>query len=478
MVVGEGKVGLATASERIFGDICSVEAEKVGETPPCKIGISSLPADANSQIPNCPKCRSKKTWHNGHRNPLFGRPIQRWICRDCGYRFADPVDVAKAKEEFQQEQLIESNSFLIGNNIQDTCQICDEETSRFSVYPTQETKNLVTELKQKLEVPQKETYDLKDLKGAIINFVFYLKQQEKAEVTQTYYGYNLDFLVTHGANLFDPESVKDVLVNKLKDTITLKDKTEVRKYNLLKAYKSFAKAYGISLKETMFHSYKPTRKIPYLPPETHMDQLIASCSYEMAAFLQLLKETGARPVEAMRILWEELDFLQRKIPINHPAKGCNPRVLSMSEKLVNMLKKLPQTQTKVFIYKNERNAGRTFRKMRQQAITKTGIPELAKITMYTFRYWRATVEFQETQKEVPVMILLGHKSTKYLWLYVQLAHIYFGGTPKYSSIWVHDREQESKIADEGYTYIRTDPKDGASLYRKQISASAQLIGHD
>jgi hypothetical protein len=42
------------------------------------------------------------------------------------------------------------------------------------------------------------------------------------------------------------------------------------------------------------------------------------------------------------------------------------------------------------------------------------------------------------------MVLLGHTSTKYLWLYVQLAHIYFSGTPKYSSIWVTDREQESK----------------------------------
>jgi hypothetical protein len=116
--------------------------------------------------------------------------------------------------------------------------------------------------------------------------------------------------------------------------------------------------------------------------------------------------------------------------------------------------------------------------MRKHAITKTGIKELRKITMYTFRYWRATVEFQETQKEVPVMILLGHTSTKYLWLYVQLAHIYFGGTPKYSSIWVTDREQETKAADEGYTYIRTNPKDAASLYRKVISSGAQLIGHD
>jgi hypothetical protein len=32
------------------------------------------------------------------------------------------------------------------------------------------------------------------------------------------------------------------------------------------------------------------------------------------------------------------------------------------------------------------------------------------------------------------MILLGHKSTKYIFTYVQLAHIYFGGVKKYVTI--------------------------------------------
>jgi integrase len=43
----------------------------------------------------------------------------------------------------------------------------------------------------------------------------------------------------------------------------------------------------------------------------------------MAALLQTLKETAARPVEALRILWEDIDFIQNKISINYPAKNCN-----------------------------------------------------------------------------------------------------------------------------------------------------------
>ena len=65
------------------------------------------------------------------------------------------------------------------------------------------------------------------------------------------------------------------------------------------------------------------------------------------------------------------------------------------------------------------------------------------------------------------MILLGHKSTKYLWLYIQLSKIYFGGTPKYTHIWVTTHEEESKAFDDGYQFIRRDPTDGACLYSKK-----------
>ena len=103
--------------------------------------------------------------------------------------------------------------------------------------------------------------------------------------------------------------------------------------------------------------------------------------------------------------------------------------------------------------------------MRARAAKKHGIKEIVKIDMYTFRYWRATAEFQRYQTEVAVMVLLGHKSTKYLWLYVRLAKIYFGGAREYVCKWVNDREQESKLAEQGFDHVRTD-KDGYSLYRK------------
>ena len=101
-----------------------------------------------------------------------------------------------------------------------------------------------------------------------------------------------------------------------------------------------------------------------------------------------------------------------------------------------------------------------------------------KIHLYTFRYYRATIEYAETGREVDVMILLGHTSCKYIYIYVQLSKIYFGGPPKYNSVWVHnDREKETKLNDDGYEFVRQDPKDGAVLYRKKIYSGA-TVGHD
>lgn len=109
---------------------------------------------------------------------------------------------------------------------------------------------------------------------------------------------------------------------------------------------------------------------------------------------------------------------------------------------------------------------------------KLGNPELRKIDFYTFRYWRATVEFQEYKTEVAVMILPGYKTTTYLWLYVQLAHIYFRGAPKkYISLWVTNREEESKAIESGFDYVRT-ATDGASLYRRADATATTIIGHD
>ena len=87
--------------------------------------------------------------------------------------------------------------------------------------------------------------------------------------------------------------------------------------------------------------YKTIRKLPFIPKETEIDQLIAGCSKRMATFLQMLKETGARCGEIWRLKWDDIDFESKVVNIT-PEKNSNPRVTHLSNKLLEMLKQLPK----------------------------------------------------------------------------------------------------------------------------------------
>jgi len=73
-------------------------------------------------------------------------------------------------------------------------------------------------------------------------------------------------------------------------------------------------------------------------------------SYDLNAstVLQLLKETGMRIGEALRLDWNDVDFEKRTIVLNNPEKHGNPRMFKISEKLMAMLNRLPKDNDKVF----------------------------------------------------------------------------------------------------------------------------------
>jgi len=49
------------------------------------------------QAPSCPQCGSDRVWKDGVRHLNDGAIVQRWLCRDCGYRFSDPAKTSKRK---------------------------------------------------------------------------------------------------------------------------------------------------------------------------------------------------------------------------------------------------------------------------------------------------------------------------------------------------------------------------------------------
>jgi len=400
-------------------------------------GKSDLQESAGANPP-CPQCGSAKAWKDGLRYSPFDDKIQRWLCRDCGRRFSDPQDVQRAWSTFERVERIESKPLKSRNGKVSTRQIC-----------VTETKNLVAE-QQKMEVPQRTEVDLK---GAIVEFLWQLKRQNFAEDTIVSYGYSLEALVRLGVNLFDPQNFIDVMAK-------LSDKTNIRKYNLTKAYRCFLNQHGI---KASLPKYKITRPLPYIPPEEYLDQLIACCNQQMATFLQTLKETAARPGEAWQIEWEDLDIEGKKLHISHPEKSCNPRIRPISDKLLRMLLALPRAQKRIFTYKSKAVASRTFRRMRQHAIQKLSNPELRKIDFYTCRYWKATMEYRRTHDFGCVMVLLGHKSLRYVLLYAQLSEAY--DTDKgYICKEASNRHEAKQLIEAGFEYVMD--KEGVSLFRK------------
>ena len=374
---------------------------------------------------------------------MFGGQIQRWLCRDCGLRFSDPDDIEKAKEAVETVEKIESKLLKSPDDIVCSRQIC-----------VKETKNLVAE-QEIVNVPQKSEIDQN---GAIVDFLWYLKKENKAEGTIRAYRFSLKQLVTKGVDLFNPESFKE--------TLARGTWTETRKYTLAKAYQSFLNYKKIDGK---LPKYKcAPQKDPYIPPTEHLAQLFNSFSQQMTCFCFTLKETAARPIEALRIEWNDIDFTNKKIGINHPAKDNNTRTIRVSDDLLNMLQQLPRTGKTVFTYGEYQYAEKGFLKMRKRAIAKTGNKELRKIHFYTCRYWRATSERHTKGNPDSVQYLLGHRSLNYVGLYARLSVEYFGNNQEYD---VQEADDSDKprirmLLAKGYNPVLNSQDGGVHYFRK------------
>ncbi len=96
-----------------------------------------------------------------------------------------------------------------------------------------------------------------------------------------------------------------------------------RKNNAGYAYLNWCKWKGFDYEFERFR--EETQPLPYIPTEREIDQLIAGFGPKYSCFLQLLKETAFRPIEATRLTPEDVDLERRIITLNAPAKHSRPR---------------------------------------------------------------------------------------------------------------------------------------------------------
>ena len=151
----------------------------------------------------------------------------------------------------------------------------------------------------------------KDLKGLLVQYSWWMQKQGYAFETIRLNTSALRSLINRGADLFNPDTVKEVLAKEQKWGPN-------RKRNIINAYTLFLKMHGKTWEKP---KCQVTRKIPFIPTEQEIDELIAGCPATVATFLQLIKETAMRSGEAKRLKWTDIDFQRRIITLNEPEKG-------------------------------------------------------------------------------------------------------------------------------------------------------------
>jgi len=311
-----------------------------------------------AQPPKCPECTSQRVWKDGTRYTRHG-DVQRYLCRNCGYRFSDPkvkahitaqrLKMPNSGKNHVQTSVFRSNSPLkktpeqgslfFGKDVRSHSSSphgsvteplnnlrCYNSKHQVCVTETQGAKNLVKQVPQQKRAAGATV----DIKSKIVEYSFWLLKQGYGESTALPRVYIIKRLVSLGVDLWSPESVKEILANQKWG--------DGYKKNIVYAYENFMQMEELEWKRP---KYRQPESFPFIPTEAELDQLIASCGKKVGTFLQRLKDTGADPGELATLTWIEVNKETRTVNI-HPVKGHNPRVLGVSVDFLNRLEKLPK----------------------------------------------------------------------------------------------------------------------------------------
>ena len=372
----------------------------------------------------CPQCGSQRIYRAGFRYLADGSNIQRYLCRDCGYRFSET-------RKSYNGSLIESDGDA-----------------------HQKAVKLLVEVQKEIEKRAAGATELSQtVKGKILEFLWWLEKNGRANVTIENYRKFLYGLLGRGLNLFNPEELKEFIA-KTKWNVSSKI-AAVRKLNV---WFKFLKI------EWEPPKYTPEGSIPFIPTEQELDQLIAGVGKKTSAYLQLLKETGARPGEISKLTWADVDFERRTVRIR-PEKGSMPRILPISMKALEMLNSLPREGEKIFPPVEIMEP--TFRLQRNKLAKKLCNPRLQQITFKTFRHWKGTMEYHKTKDPIHVQQVLGHKDLKSTQVYIHIESAIYGASTndEFHVKVARTKEEITELLEAGFEYVFTH--EGLAYFRKR-----------
>ena len=397
-------------------------------------------SNPSKELQHCPECGSSGPFDkDGIRYTAQG-PIQRFLCRNCSYRFSEtsinrdlnPGPMEKPLQETSKHSL-NNGSALLSNR-----QVC--------VALTRGAKNLIaTEIKT---VAGDTTPTGNN--GLILEFAWHMKKKGLADTTIKNRSKLLNLLAQKGADFMDTNSVETVLA-----TETWKIPL---KHELVAAYYAFCKYRKVAWEKVKVN-YEP--KQVYTPTEEEINFLIGRCGKRLATFLMILRETGARKGEALKIRYADVNSNTNEISINYPEKNGKSRKVKVTERTIAMINALPKKHGDNLFSTNPHAFDSTFNYTRKASADKLQNPNIRLIHFHTFRYLRGRKEYRKHKDVYEAKYLLGHKSILSTQRYTEGEE--FQGDEYYSAE-AKTKEEAKQLIEAGYSYV-TDV-DGFKLFSK------------
>jgi len=384
-------------------------------------------AMAEQKPVQCPRCNSTLIWKDGLRYMPNGNTVQRYICRNCGYRFSEKSMNNKALGKVEKQ-------------------------NRTAAYWREGPLTLEAETEKRDAGATETSQSQADVKGSLIQFMWWLKKQGYSDATIKTRVKFLKYFVKNGVNIHDPEVVKEAICR-------MDGWSAGYKELAVESYSSFLTMIGRTWNPPR---YKRVPKLPFIPLETELDQLIACFNTGMASLLLLLKETGARLGEAIRLEWRDIDFEAGTVRIT-PEKGSEPRIFRVSHRLLSMLKRMREKAKGVKVFPSKSCVEAYFYRKRKRIAAKLCNPRILQISFHTFRHWKATMEYAKTKDILHVMKLLGHRNIQNTLVYTQLVNF---ESDEYMCKAARKSEDAAQLIEGGFEYVCTTP-DGVMLFRKR-----------
>jgi len=254
-------------------------------------------------------------------------------------------------------------------------------------------------------------------------------------------------------NINDPEQVKTYIAN-----ADWNNKTKTKNADSYTAYARFKKLQWTPPK------YMNVTKLPFIPTEQEIDLLISATGKMTSTVLQCLKETGIRIDELTHLKWTDLDVERKTLSIT-PAKGSNPRILPVSDKLIGMINSLPKNRPTIF--QPHKDSLRDYLcTQRAKLADKLNNPRLRQIGFHTLRHYKGTMEYHKTKDIMHVKSVLGHKAITSTMIYINLeSALFLTQNDEWTCKVAHTLDEATKLIENNFDYVTE--MDNVKIFRKR-----------